>query len=326
MTAIPERENTTANAIDEWHEQQPDPFRPHLGASLLGHHCDRYLWLSFRWAFKEQFSGRMRRLFRRGHLEELQVVSDLRNIGIEINDTGGEQARVNFGCHISGSLDGKIERGVPEAPKARHVLEVKTYSKKSFDDLVSKGVEASKPQHFAQMQVYMHGTGIERALYVAVCKDDDRLHTERVRYDKDIAEKLIARGKRIALSDTIPEPCPGGSPEWYLCKFCPAYSMCWQEQPTQQINCRTCAHSTALETSEFRCELWRDVIPVDAQRDGCHRHVLHPDIVPWPIDPDASTEDEAAYIIDGQLVRNGEADAFTFSSREILDGKRPGQT
>ncbi len=60
------------------------------------------------------------------------------------------------------------------------MLEFKTHSAKSFADLAAKGVEASKPQHVAQMQIYMHLTGITRALYVAVCKDTDALHIERV--------------------------------------------------------------------------------------------------------------------------------------------------
>lgn len=52
----------------------------------------------------------------------------------------------------------------------------------------------------------MAGTKIDRALYVSVCKDDDRIYTERVRYDKAIAEKAIVRGQRIALADRMPEP------------------------------------------------------------------------------------------------------------------------
>jgi hypothetical protein len=59
--------------------------------------------------------------------------------------------------------------------------------------LEKKGVKVSKPMHWAQMQVYMLGTKIERALYVAVCKDDDRIYTERVKYDRSRQELTRSR-------------------------------------------------------------------------------------------------------------------------------------
>ena len=34
------------------------------------------------------------------------------------------------------------------------------------------------------VQCYMNWAGLERALYIAVCKDDDRLHLERIDADK----------------------------------------------------------------------------------------------------------------------------------------------
>ena len=188
---IPDPNNSIAALIDRAHEERNDRPRPHLGCSMLGHPCDRWLWLSFRWAVVERFPGRILRLFRRGHMEESTIVSDLRAIGIDIQSTGKSQARVHFGAHVSGSIDGIIYSGVPEAPKKKHLAEFKTSSKKAFDDTVKKGVKASKPVHYAQMQVYMYGKDIDRALYLVVCKDDDRIYTERVRLDKKEAERLI---------------------------------------------------------------------------------------------------------------------------------------
>lgn len=278
MSKLPDPVNTIATMIDQYHSSKKSKPRPHMGVSLLGHHCERWLWINFRWAVVEDFDGRILRLFRRGHSEEDTIIKDLRNIGIDIRSS---QRRVDFGNHVSGSLDGVIESGVPEAPKSRHVAEFKTHSKKSFDDMVKNGVEKSKPMHFIQMQVYMHGTSINRALYLAVCKDDDRIYTERVKYDKKVAEDAIIRGKRIAMSDRMPEPC-SADPSWYQCKFCPAHSFCHKAEPTKRVNCRTCAHSTAMPDSTFRCERHdADAIPEDFQHEGCVDHILHPDMVPW---------------------------------------------
>ena len=314
---IPEPEYSIANLIDKHHESRQEPPRPHLGASTLGHPCDRWLWLSFRWAVQQKFDGRILRVFRRGNLEEAQIVSDLRAIGIDIQRTTGNQSRVDFGSHVSGSLDGVIKSGVPGAAKTQHVAEFKTHSLKSFNDLEKKGVEESKPEHFVQMQVYMLGTEIDRALYVAVCKDDDRIYTERVKFDKEVAEKAVARGKRIALADRMPEPL-SADPTWYQCRWCPAHDFCFESKITKHANCRTCAHSTALENSTWRCERHdADEIPIEWQREGCDSHVLHPDLVPYQR-KESDNEWQAIYVINNKDVINGEPSETVFGSKEIL--------
>ena len=312
MAPIPPPKNDIVLLIDKAHEDKPDRPRPHLGASMLGHACDRWIWLSFRWAAREKFSGRMLRLFRRGHAEEATIMKDLAMTGIDFSK---RQANVSFGSHVSGSADAIIEGGVPEAPQTRHIAEFKTHNKKSFDALEKEGVLKAKPEHWGQMQIYMAGTFIERALYVAVCKDDDRYYIERVKYDKEAAEKLIARGKRLALSDEMPPPI-STDPTWYQCRFCPAHSFCHEKQPTQHVNCRTCAHSTPKEDSTWKCERFdAEGIPFEYQLKGCDAHVLHPDMVPWSAklgDPDQWS---ATYTINGKLVVNGEAG---FASTEIV--------
>lgn len=314
---IPEPKNSISALIDANHEGVEEKQRPHMGASQLAHPCDRWLWLSFRWAVTPKFSGRIRRLFRRGHNEESIIVSDLRAIGLDVRQHGALQSRVDFGAHVSGSVDAIIESGVPEAPKKRHVAEFKTHSKKSFDLLEKDGVLKSKPEHWVQMQVYMQGMSIDRALYVAVCKDDDRIYTERVRYDQATADKAISRGQRIAMSEAIPAPI-SENPSWYQCKFCDGHAFCHSTHKTENVNCRTCAHSTPKRNSTWTCARWGGVeIPEAAQRDGCDAHTLHPDLVPWQ-QANALDEFTAVYVIDGKTVANGEPRKGVFSSREIL--------
>ena len=302
--------------IDAAHKENQERPRPHLGMSTLGHHCDRWLWLSFRWAVVEKFEGRILRLFRRGQMEEATVVADLRAAGLTLRYTGDDQMRIDMACHVSGSVDGVIDSGVPEARQKRHILEIKTHSKKSFDDLTVKGIEKSKPMHYAQIQSYMYGSGIDRALYVAVCKDDDRLHIERVKLNQSYAKALIARGHRIALSERLPEPCNGAAPDWYQCRFCAAHSFCHSAQMTQEVNCRTCAHATPTQDSKWICERHgSQEIPTQFQHEGCESHVLHPDMVPWELIREESTETNACWMIEGKKVMNGEDG---FKSGELI--------
>jgi len=291
---------TTINLIDSNYESKKEDFRPHMGCSLIGHKCDRYLWYSFRWAFKENHSGSTKRLFNVGHEFEPMIIKDLRDVGVDIRSS---QARVEFGSHVSGSVDGIIYSGLAESPNKRHVFEAKTHSQKSFDKLLKDGVQKSKPLHYIQMQSYMLGLNIDRAFYIAINKNTSELYGERIKLDKEFAEKYISRAKRIALLDRKPEPM-SVDPTWYECSYCSAKDMCHKNLPTNQVNCRTCIHSTAREDSTFYCEKWQDKIPYDAQLHGCDWHVFHPDLVPYKL-KQAHDEWHAIYIVNNKEVLNG---------------------
>lgn len=313
--------DTIASRVDLAHEEKQEAPRPHLGASLLGHPCDRWLWLTFRWAVVEKFSGRMLRLFRRGQLEEKTIVEDLRAIGIYIRCTCLDegQSRVDFGAHVSGSIDGIIEQGVPGAERTKHIAEFKTHSLKSFNELKAKGVKEAKRQHWCQMQIYMLGKKLKRALYVAVCKDNDEMYTERIYFDEQAATALVARGRRITLSERMPEPL-SADPSWWQCKFCPAYDFCHKSHCTKEVNCRTCCHVTPCENSTFTCALCEnEPIPYIEQLEGCERHVLHPDLVPWQWKGGTVDGRCGNYVINGISVYNGEPSGCVYTSKEILE-------
>lgn len=279
---------------------------------MIGHHCDRWVWLSFRWAVLPLFSGRMLRLFRRGQNEEQTVISDLRRIGASVSNT---QTRVAFGAHIGGSIDGVVV-GAPGCGAKKHVLEIKTHNKASFADLEKNGVEKSKPQHYAQMQLYMRGMKLDRALYFAACKDDDSIHTERVKLDNGAADAILARGVRIVSAQRIPVGV-SDNPSWYQCKMCDAHAFCHEGAPTREVNCRTCAHSTAVESGWHCARHDADGIPESFQHRGCEDHVIHPDLVPWErVETESAIE--ATYVVNGRELRNGHPDAFVFASDELL--------
>lgn len=275
---IPKQIDTVVAAIDAALESKPSKPRPHLGASLVGGPCERAAWYIFRWATIEKFSGKILRLFARGLREEEHVVKLLKDAGMQVEHTGYQQKRVDFGCHVSGSLDGIITGGVPDAPKSKHILEIKTHNKKSFDDLEKKGVKEAKPTHYTQMQIYMYGTDIDRALYFAVCKDDDRIYTERVALDKEYAKDEVYRAKKIALASIAPMRL-SENPGWYQCKYCPSLNICQYKQPTDHKNCRTCAHAIPQEDGTWTCRKYNNKeIPLDFQYKGCNKYQAHLDL------------------------------------------------
>ena len=314
MTEIPPPTDNLPARIYAALEAQREPPRLHMGVSQLGHPCDRWLWLSFRWAVIEKHAGRILRLFRRGQDEEERLLEDLQAAGLVIRDEENGQHRVSFSAHVSGSMDGIIEFGVPEAPAKPHVLEMKTHSAKSFSDLCKHGVEKSKFQHWVQCQLYMYGAGIDRALYVAVCKDDDQIYVERIRMDRVLAQRYVALGLRLSMDERMPEPV-STDPSWYQCKMCPAHAFCHQGQGTREVNCRTCAHATPTEAG-WHCGRWASDIPLEWQRTGCRSHVPHPDLVPWKMGESPDNGISGLFVINGEWVAVGESGV---DSREIIN-------
>jgi len=321
MAELPTPAHQTVQAIYRLYEQREAAaggHRAHLGASVIGHPCERHLWLLFRWAHREAFDGRMLRLFEAGRQFEPRIVAELRAIGVQVHelDERGQQFRVwAHGGHFGGSLDGAA-LALPEAPKTWSVLEFKTHSARSFAELLSKGVKDAKPLHWAQVQVYMGLTGMERAMYLAENKDTSALYQERIEADPVAFASIMARAERI-ITATEPAPRISADPAWYECKLCAFHPLCHGQQ-VPEVNCRTCAHSTAKEDSTWRCERHdADGIPVEFQREACDSHVLHPDLVPWQR-KDGLDDWTAVYVIEGRDVANGEGDAHVYTSKEIL--------
>ncbi|MER2505089.1 MAG: PD-(D/E)XK nuclease family protein [Azonexus sp.] len=281
MANLPAVVSPTGEAIFAAYEADArQGFRCHLGASLIGKSCERALWYDFRWTTVASHPGRVLRLFETGQLEETRLVRNLRRTGatvLDVDPDTGRQWRVEaHGGHFGGSLDA-VALNLIEAPKTWHVVEFKTHSRKSFADLLAKRVRDSKPQHFAQMQIYMHLTGMTRAMYLAVNKDTDDLYVERVKVDTAYADRLLAKAARILFAarplDRVSE-----DPAWYECRMCAHAEVC-RGQAAAAVNCRTCLSSTPVEGGWW-CERHQRALSEADQRAGCDQHLYLPDLVP----------------------------------------------
>lgn len=314
MPAMPESKHSTASKIYEWYAAKPQDHRDHLGASLIGHECDRYLWMTFRWAAKPEFEGRILRLFNTGVREEDRIHKELRGIGVDlyVEENGKQITCRDETGHFGGSVDG-VGKGFPEAPKAWAVLECKTHSAKSFADLQKKGVKESKPRHYAQMQVYMGLLKLERALYFAVNKDTDELHTEWVHFEESDFDALLARAKRT-IEATEPPPKLSDDPAYWQCKGCDFYAQCHQQR-VALANCRTCCHASPVAKGGWHCGLHNKKLTGQEQREGCGQHIFIPPLVPFgkPID---GGEAHVVYehVETGRMFTNG---AGGYSSKEL---------
>jgi hypothetical protein len=257
---------TTAAAIEKASQRDED-FRLHLGASQIGEPCRRKIWYGFRWFAKEVKSGRVNRLLENGNVQEARMVELLKKAGIEVD---GQQVRVSFfGGHFGGSADGVVQN-LPEAPGRLHVVEFKTFNRDNFREYVKNGIPE---KHKAQMQIYMGGLGLERALYMPMNKDDDDIRPVRYEFSQTMFDELIKKAHGIVFASS-PPPRINDRPEWYECKFCPMAGVCHRgEAPLK--NCRTCVNSVPRADGTWRCALTDEVLTPEKQKQGCDKYVVH---------------------------------------------------
>jgi hypothetical protein len=315
MAALPQLESQTSLAIQAaWVAREPRKLDKTLRCSSLGNECERRLWYGFRWAHEpETFTGRTLRIFETGNVEETRLCDDLRLIGCDVLQVDGEtgnQFEVSFlGGHLTGHTDGEVS-GIPEAPKTPHLLECKSHNDKSFKELKKFGVRVSKPVHFSQMQIYMHGRSLTRALYLAVNKNDDEIYTERLEYDPAFAMQLVAKAERIVTADAAPPKLhedPNAKMAW-ACGYCPARGVCHGGDFAPR-NCRTCLHSEPVLDGDatWRCMKLGAILTKAMQERGCDSHLYLPSLVPGEqIDADV----DAGTVSYRMLDPNGDEDVW----------------
>lgn len=210
------------------------------------------------------------------------MVADLRRIGCTVldvdPDTGRQwQVRDDTG-HFGGSMDG-IVKGGPLSDEW-HLVEFKTHNAASFRKLQREGVEKSKPEHYDQMQAYMHLGDLPAALYMAKNKDNDDILTEIVERNNKAGERILNKAKRLVNMQAPPDrpySLVKGSP----CNWCDFKDFCYEGQWPER-NCRTCLHSTPVEGGKWTCS--REGEPIEITPDTCceggklHRYI--PELVP----------------------------------------------
>lgn len=274
--------------IGDAYRSDEDGYRTHLGASVIGSDCERQVYYGWRWAHKRpprgrktetqlEATGRMYRLWNRGHLEEGRFIALLLSAGIQVyqQDAEGKQYRLSdFGGHFSGSGDGFVI-GVPDLPPGiAALLECKTHGDKSFQALKKDGVRKSKPAHFVQMQMYMGKFGVVYGLYLAANKNDDELYAEVVQYEGEVDAEYLTRARNIIYTIQAPPRIRGASPGYHVCKYlCDHTDVCFSTVPVDR-NCRTCAHAFAMPDGTWQCAKYTVTLDKAAQLAGCRSYTV----------------------------------------------------
>lgn len=225
LTTVFEDVPSTIKSIDDQYEAFNEP-RTHLGLSQAGHPCKRRLWYQHHGYIGEQPEGRVLRLFRLGDMIEDAVIADLILAGIKHWGSQDEVVFTQEGVRLVGHIDGKV-LGLIEAPKTIHLFECKSANKKKFEELLKKGSYAEWNEVYGwQVQFYMLGLKLRRAVVFVYCKDDSRLYMERIKLDREATIKKLRSVFEAITSPVEPDrKCP--REDFYQAKFCPFQADCF---------------------------------------------------------------------------------------------------
>ena len=242
---IAERVNAAIDAALIAEREATSP-RTYLGASRLGHACERALQFEFAGAPKDEgadFGGQTLRIFEIGHQLEDLAIRWLRAAGLDLytrkgNRPDGEQFGFSVaGGRIRGHVDGIIAAApAPLGIGVPALWECKTMKAKIWRACVKDGVAVAKPVYAAQIalyQAYMEGAvpGISAhpALFTAINKDTAELHHELVPFDAGLAQRMSDRGVRILQATDAGELLPriATNRDFFECRFCPWAARCW---------------------------------------------------------------------------------------------------
>jgi len=213
------------------------PPRDYLGASRLGEPCARRLVYEITHTPPDEgrdLDGAILRIFEAGHRFESLSTDWLRAAGFDIRTQrrdGGQFGFTAAGGRLRGHIDGVIVGG-PDIGVPWPVLwEHKAINARSWNDIVKRGLRASKLLYFAQVQVYMAYMELGVTLFTALNKDTQALHHELVAFDAAEAQALSDKAVdilRAVDAGELPARIAAMS-DFYLCRTCPYARRCWEQ-------------------------------------------------------------------------------------------------
>lgn len=224
-------------------ERNKAPKRNYLGASILGGDCARAMQFQVTHTQVDpgrEIPGRSLRIFEIGHVLEDLAVNWLRLAGFKLLTTDANQQQFGFSVcdgRLQGHVDGVFVGG-PAVLGLRYpmLFECKSMADKYWTKTVEHGVAAVYPQYAAQMALYQayladrfHGIARNPAFFLAINKNDARLHIELVPFDGALAQATSDRGVRVLCATDAQELLPRVSttPTHPACKRCPWQDRCW---------------------------------------------------------------------------------------------------
>lgn len=223
--------NTVGDAIDALLAARQKQ-RNYLGLSQVGivNECPRKAWYIMKGYAGKPFEGRILRLFRSGDDIEFNMVTDLKDIGLNVWGAQKEVKATQDGESFVGHIDGMIS-GLENLSlgKKTCLLEVKSCNGKRFKELLKLGDYCKWGGAAYEGQVHIYSTLLKLSrIFVAVeNKDTSERWFDRFPCNKDFAIETLQKAFDIKQMESEPErACPRA--DWYKAKFCNYSDACWR--------------------------------------------------------------------------------------------------
>ena len=182
------------------------------------------------------FSGRLLRIFERGHRTEDMAIRWLRLAGFQLKTEDGQGQQFGFSVangRLRGHVDGVLISG-PEGFAYPALWENKCLGAKSWRDVEKRKLAVSKPVYAAQIALYQTYLGLHEhpALFTAVNADTMEVYAELIPFDAGLAQRMSDRAVRVIeateAGDLLPRAFTDST--HFECKFCAWADRCWKER------------------------------------------------------------------------------------------------
>ena len=236
---ITERMNARIDAALEI-EQAAQPDRDYLGGSRVGVECERALQYEFTKTPVDpgkDLSGRIIRVFARGHWVESAMIKWLRTsgYGLVAGDEHGKQFEfVAHDGYVKGHDDGFFAAGPEEFGPYPRLWECKGLMQKYYLPIVKHGLLEKSPTYYGQVQYYMQKFDLTAnpALYSVININTMEIYWEEIPFDPNYFDMLDAKVNRIIQSCLGGELLPrmNQNRDYFKCKMCSYRQRCFPNQ------------------------------------------------------------------------------------------------
>ena len=217
-------------------EQSFQEKRTYMGGSRVGVECERamqYETLKVPVDPSREFSGRILRVFERGHWVESAMVRWLRLAGFGLmaeQKDGGQFGFTSNDGFVQGHCDGIFVSGPAALASWPRLWECKGIQQKDFLTLKRKGLRETFPVYWGQVQYYQKHFGLtdNPAIWTAVNMNTMDIEAVSVPHEPKYLEYLERKISRVLMACNDHELLPRG---WdkpiFKCKLCDYSARCW---------------------------------------------------------------------------------------------------
>lgn len=204
--------------------------RAYVGASMIGHACERYIYLNLIGQEGLPFTAKQLRTFEIGKQLEKMILNYIEQAGFKLKPVRYNHCQDELISDFKGTCDGILQL----SDTSDCILELKTAKNAEFQKFVNQGLKIWNQQYYAQCHAYMGMKNINRCLFVVINKDSSEWYSEWIEFDEILYTELQAKAVHILNQTEIP-PKINENPCYWICQNCKFKDYCHKPKAKEVI-------------------------------------------------------------------------------------------